>query len=311
MNKNRLSLTAGLLISTLFLLGGCATLLVELGENAIRRTPAEKAKPEKEPTSEIATQPPAQKSELAAAEQEIYRLVNEHRAQQNLPELRLNTELSQVARDHSIDMGQHNFYGHKDPQGITPQQRINREMGDRYYLDGTAENIAYSERSDGFSALSQQQIAGNFMRGWMNSPGHRENILRPAMTHIGIGLQQQGNRIYATQNFISYIARLTSPEHEATLTQDQAEIRFVLNPLRVDPEDLTVLVRLPDKNTKWPTANGSYYRGLGYVEPRWTGEHEFRVELPVSTYGKGTYAIQLGGQGDRSVNQKQFIFCVN
>ena len=207
-------------------------------------------------------------------------------------------------------MADRNFYSHVDPQGITPDQRINRELGDRYYLEGTAENIAYSEHSDGFSSLSQQEIARNFMRGWMNSPGHRANILRSGMTHIGIGLHRQGNRIYATQKFMSYVARLTRPADNDILSPEQAEVSFALNTQRLSKDKLTVLVRIPDKNAKWTNADGSYYRGLGYVEPQWTSEHEFTVELPVSAHGKGTYAIQLGARGNRSVGQKQFSFYV-
>lgn len=123
-------------------------------------------------------------------------------------------------------------------------------------------------------------------------------------------LHRQGNRVYATQKFMTYIARLTGPPDNATLSPKQATIPFALNTRRLSKDDLTVLVRLPDENAKWPTADGRYYRGLGYVTPQWTGAYEFTVELPVSTHGKGTYAIQLGAQGNRSVGQKQFTFNV-
>ncbi|MFO7730832.1 MAG: CAP domain-containing protein [Spirochaetia bacterium] len=311
MNKVKVRIPVIICITTLLLLGSCTSLIEELKESSIQRTAPQETQPTKTPSTVIETQPPLQKSELAAAEQEILRLVNQQRAEHNLPPLYLSTELSQVARDHSTDMAERNFYSHIDPQGTTPNQRITRKMGDRYYLEGTAENIAYSERSDGFSSLSQQEIARDFMRGWMNSPGHRANILREGMTHIGIGLHQQGNRIYATQKFITYIARLTGTADKSKLSLEQPVIHLALNTDRVTKDKLTVMVGLPDKNAKWPTQNGSYYRGLGYVKPHWTKEHEFTIELPVATYGKGTYTIQLGSQGNRSVGQKQFAFYVN
>ncbi|MCF7915426.1 MAG: CAP domain-containing protein [Spirochaetaceae bacterium] len=311
MSKAKVRVPLILCISTLFLLGSCTSLIEGLKESSIQRTAPQETQPEKTPSTVVETQAPALKSELAAAEQEILRLVNQQRDEHNLPRLYLSTELSQVARDHSTDMAKRNFYSHIDPQGTTPHQRITRKMGDRYYLEGTAENIAYSERSDGFSSLSQQQIGRDFMHGWMNSPGHRANILREGMTHIGIGLHQQGNRIYATQKFIGYIARLTGTADKTTLSLEQPVIQLALNSHRMTKDKLTVMVGLPDKNAKWPTPDGSYYRGLGYVKPLWTKEHEFTIELPVATYGKGTYTIQLGAQGNRSVGQKQFTFYVN
>ena len=315
MNQTKAVFAAILFIVTLFMIGSCASVLAELDRISMgsgeTETPAqEQQTPQPTSTAEEPAQPQMEYTELAAAEQEIFRLVNIRRAEQNLPSLVLHAELSQVAREHSADMATRNYYSHIDPQGVTPHQRIESAMGDRYYLETSAENIAYSERSDGFSSARQQQIAQNFMHGWMNSPGHRANILRRGMTHIGIGLHRKDNRIYATQKFISYIARLSGTQEGSTLALNEATIPFVLNAHRLDKEKLTVLLRLPDENAKWPTGDGRYYRGLGYITPQWSAEHQFSVELPISAYGKGTYSIQLGAQGTGAVQQKAFTFHV-
>ena len=120
-------------------------------------------------------------------EQEVIRLVNELRAQHRLKPLAHHWELSRVARYKSQDMKEHRYFSHTSPVYGTPFQMI-KSFGISYRSAG--ENIAR-----GYS--TPQAVVD----GWMNSPGHRSNILNSAYTHIGVGYVASGH--YWTQMFIS------------------------------------------------------------------------------------------------------------
>lgn len=119
-------------------------------------------------------------------EAEVVRLVNEIRRENGLRELTLNWELSRVARYKSQDMVDNRYFSHTSPTYGSPFQMI-QAFGLSYRYAG--ENIAY-----GYS--SPQAVVS----GWMNSEGHRKNILNPNFTQIGVGYVSQGN--YWTQMFI-------------------------------------------------------------------------------------------------------------
>lgn len=119
-------------------------------------------------------------------EEEVVRLVNAIRRENGLGELKLNWELSRVARYKSQDMVDRHYFSHTSPTYGTPFQMI-KAFGLSYRSAG--ENIAYG--------YSTPQAVVN---GWMNSEGHRKNILNSNYTQIGVGYVAQGN--YWTQMFI-------------------------------------------------------------------------------------------------------------
>ena len=121
------------------------------------------------------------------AEVEMLRLVNEERTLLGLPELVMDETLREVARQHSVDMFQRGYFSHNDPEGKTPFERM-QAGGVLFIIAG--ENIAVAP------TLS---IAH---KGLMDSPGHRENILRPEFRRVGIGAARGGRYgIMFTQNF--------------------------------------------------------------------------------------------------------------
>jgi len=126
-----------------------------------------------------------------AIELEVFQLVNKERANQGLPALKLDDEVGKVARAKSQDMNDNNYFSHTSPTYGSPFDML-KQYGVSYR--GAAENIAAGQRSP--EAV---------MKSWMNSPGHRQNILSKSHTHIGIGYvegnSQYGN--YWTQMFIS------------------------------------------------------------------------------------------------------------
>ncbi len=124
--------------------------------------------------------PPKNKS----FETEVVRLVNEIRAENGLNPLKVDEDLTRSARYHAWDMATHDYYDHatkrKDNNGdwvivyAKASVRIKKFMADSSFSAG--ENIAAGQRSP-------EEV----MYEWMNSPGHRTNILSPFYTHIGVG----------------------------------------------------------------------------------------------------------------------------
>lgn len=124
---------------------------------------------------------------VRAYEQEVVRLVNAQRAQNGLKPLAENWELSRVARYKSADMAGKRYFSHESPTYGSPYQMM-RSFGISFRSAG--ENIAYGQRTPA-------AVVG----AWMNSSGHRANILNSSYTHIGVGYCERGN--YWTQMFMS------------------------------------------------------------------------------------------------------------
>ena len=125
-------------------------------------------------------------STVTSYEAEVIRLVNEIRQQNGLQSLTANWELSRVARYKSQDMRDNGYFSHTSPTYGSPFQMI-KDFGLSYRTAG--ENIAWGYPSP--------QVVVN---GWMNSSGHRANILNASYRQIGVGYVAQGN--YWTQMFI-------------------------------------------------------------------------------------------------------------
>ena len=129
---------------------------------------------------------PSYDKNVIAYEKEVVRLVNEIRRENGLNELTYDWELSRVARFKSQDMKDNSYFSHNSPKYGTPFQMM-KNFGINYR--SAAENIA-----KGYA--TPQDV----VKGWMNSPGHRQNILNPKFTHIGVGYVPEGK--YWTQMFI-------------------------------------------------------------------------------------------------------------
>ncbi len=110
-------------------------------------------------------------------EAKMLQLVNMEREKAGLQKLRIDPQLRDLARSHSVDMLERGYFAHVTPDGKDPFDRM-RAAGIQYFSAG--ENLAFG------ATLS---IAH---RGLMESPGHRENILRPAFGRIGIGVLDGG-----------------------------------------------------------------------------------------------------------------------
>ncbi|WP_267639490.1 CAP domain-containing protein [Haloarchaeobius amylolyticus] len=139
----------------------------------------------------------------------VHQEINERRTQHGLSTLDRDAGLREIARYHSRDMARNDYFAHTAPDGETMGDRYDRfgydcrvDRGDGYYATG-AENI-YAFRFGG-SGPSEAALAERVVDGWMNSEGHRRNVLRDYWENEGIGVavvERDGvTTVYVTQNF--------------------------------------------------------------------------------------------------------------
>jgi uncharacterized protein YkwD len=139
-------------------------------------------------TLAVSTPAGAATSTVTTREDQVSTLINQQRASHNCGPLTTDAKLRTVARAHSTDMSARNYFSHTSPDGVTFAVRI-RSTG---YTLGSAENIAWGYRS-----------AADVVNGWMNSPGHRRNILNCAYNRVGVGLAYKSDGSpYWTQDFV-------------------------------------------------------------------------------------------------------------
>lgn len=128
-------------------------------------------------------------SALSSLELEVIRLVNIERTNRGLQALKHNWQASRVARYKSQDMIDRNYFSHQSPTYGSPFTMM-QNFGLRFSAAG--ENIAYGQRTP-------QEV----VTAWMNSPGHRANILSSTYTEIGVGAAKKSNgTLYWTQMFL-------------------------------------------------------------------------------------------------------------
>ncbi|WP_298787080.1 CAP domain-containing protein [uncultured Marinococcus sp.] len=122
-------------------------------------------------------------------EQEVVRLTNEVRAENGLEPVEADSSLQSVADAKSQDMIENDYFAHESPTYGSPFEMM-QEFGVSY--DGAGENIA-----------AGQDTPQDVVDAWMDSPGHRDNILNPDFTHIAIGYEEGGEYgQYWTQMFL-------------------------------------------------------------------------------------------------------------
>ncbi|MDR7855603.1 CAP domain-containing protein [Tissierella sp.] len=150
-------------------------------------TPTPTPTPTPKPTPTPAPETPSV-SGLSAIELEVVRLVNIERQKEGLKPLAASSEISNVARKKSEDMAVKNYFSHTSPTYGSPFDMM-KSFGIKYNTAG--ENIAKG-----------QQSAQSVVTAWMNSSGHRANIMNPSFGKIGVGHYRSSNGTnYWTQMF--------------------------------------------------------------------------------------------------------------
>jgi uncharacterized protein YkwD len=131
---------------------------------------------------------------VSQIESEVLRLTNAARADNGLAPLTSDTALANIARAHSVDMLTHNYFSHPDLTGCDGACRMTNAG---YSWQAMGENI---HMMSGYH-LSVTDTAQKIVTDWMNSPGHRANILNSSFTHAGIGIAMEGDTIYTTADY--------------------------------------------------------------------------------------------------------------
>jgi uncharacterized protein YkwD len=150
---------------------------------------AAKASPTKRPADPTTTGPESGSgSGSASVEAAVLALVNAERAKVGCGALTIDARLTAAAHGHSADMAARNYFAHDTPEGVGMAQRVTQAG---YKWSAVAENIAMGYPD-----------ASSVMTGWMNSTGHRTNILNCVYRDIGIGVvaNAKGSK-YWTQDF--------------------------------------------------------------------------------------------------------------
>jgi uncharacterized protein YkwD len=135
--------------------------------------------------------PGVQNAETARMEQALLAAINAERREHGLAPLQDDPALSRIARAHSRRMGEEGFFAHADPAGRGLVDRI-EGAGIRYRQ--IAENISRSR--------NVPDPVSTAVRGWMQSAGHRRNILQEGFTHSGVGIWREGDSYFFTQVFL-------------------------------------------------------------------------------------------------------------
>jgi uncharacterized protein YkwD len=156
--------------------------------------------------------PPPGVKHLPKVEDLVFEMTNQARRAKGLPPFIQDAELTQVARAFSDDMLVRRFFDHTTPDGVTFDERIADRYPHRVRIMG--ENIWYAS---GYNVGKIRQVAKEIVDDWMSSPGHRENILDPKFTHLGVGVSARNHTIRATQEFVGRSKRFSLGE---LVTQD-------------------------------------------------------------------------------------------
>lgn len=119
---------------------------------------------------------------FATKQQEVLKLVNAERSSRGIMALKMNSNLNYIATLKAQDMARKNYFSHISPTYGTPFTMM-QHFGVKFTAAG--ENIAMGQRT-----------SKEVMNAWMNSPGHRSNILSPSYNQMGIGVAKNSNGVY-------------------------------------------------------------------------------------------------------------------
>ncbi len=125
---------------------------------------------------------------LTQLEAQAFSLLNAERKRRGKSALRVDPRATVVARAHSKDMCVRGFFDHRSPEGLAPWDRL---RAGKVRFSGAGENIAV-----GYTT------AAGVHRGWMKSPGHRQNRMNGSYTRIGIGVYDCDGKPYWTEVFM-------------------------------------------------------------------------------------------------------------
>ena len=220
-------------------------------------------------------------------ELKIWELTNRERQAHGLLPLMYYSPLSDLARRQSENMHRHRFFEHKDQQGLTVGGRQEKYLP-RLLLTSIGENLAYL--SNNKKIFSPTEI----IKGWMESPGHRENILNPEFTHLGVGVLSTGNKLWATQVFASPTVMI---RHKLPISSQAGGVTLSFEYLSTRSRNgFAATIMYPDSNYKFYLDKTRYQKGSQPQQVKWEDETHFRLTVPFVA-GEGIYNVYFGWDG--------------
>jgi uncharacterized protein YkwD len=155
---------------------------------------------------------------ISNLERRVHDLINKERLGHKLMALAFDERLSKIARGHSQDMASHDFFSHTNGEGqdatargklagFTCRKQIARNtfsegLGENLFQDNLYSRIRISGNERSYDWNTLEDIAAHSLKGWMNSPGHRRNILETNYGQTGIGIAvSDDDKVYITQLF--------------------------------------------------------------------------------------------------------------
>ncbi|MCK9331738.1 MAG: CAP domain-containing protein [Candidatus Cloacimonetes bacterium] len=221
-------------------------------------------------------------------ELEVWRLSNIERERYSLPSLAYDNGLAELARLHSRNMLSYGFFAHKDHNGDEVAQRRSK-----YYPNLLI--VSIGENLGKFKNSAKIFHPQDLVNGWMQSPRHRENLLNPNYTHLGIGLVFKGETLYATQVFSTPIAKLLSQLPKKINAKKTYRLSFEYLS-KQEATKLCATLIYPDKNLSYKVSEDKEMVGAQPIPIRWKSSTSFEVDIPFLA-GKGNYQLCFGFGG--------------
>lgn len=205
----------GTIVLVLILIGGFIYLFINRGmlEPYVQEVIVKPVIIQKEIKHEMLF-PPKPTIDISELEKNIHNIINIEREKYGLSTLTWNEKLSEIARKHSEDMAKRNYFSHDTPEGNDFLYRYKQDGfkceiivgnfiqqgGENIFLNHIAKITYLSGNPAEYN--TQKEIEESTVTGWMNSPGHRENILTDFWRSEGIGVAiADSGKIYITENF--------------------------------------------------------------------------------------------------------------
>lgn len=166
------------------------------------------------PITSIA-RPARPRVDVGTLEKQIHQLINAERQKAGLTPLAWSGELGSIAREHSRDMADRNYFSHYSPEGEGPLERYKKagfscqvrvgfriyEGGENIFQNNLYSSVMYINGVPHYNWNSLEEIARSTVKGWMGSPGHRRNILEPVFKSEGIGVFIKNGEVFITEDF--------------------------------------------------------------------------------------------------------------